>query len=393
MGLFRSLAGLVVVRITSADLTGMLSQISERNIQLLRVEWIDELSCQATVYQRDSITLGKLARNHGDKLEIINKSGVYWSIKSLMHRPVLVIGVIVFGLLALYMPTRILFVNVEGNTTVPTREILEAADNCGISFFSSRREIRSEKIKNALLEQIPELQWIGVNTAGCVATINVTEKSTADYTKDSEDVVGSIIATRDGVIQQCTVTKGDPVCRVGQAVKAGQVLVSGYTDCGIAIKATKAEAEVYALTLRQLEVVTPTNAAMRASITATETKFSLLIGKKLINLFKDSGISDTSCVKIYEEYWLTLPGGFQLPVGILRQTQTYYSNQSETASQEACSWLNHFAEKYLHTQMIAGQVISRDVTESCEAGICTLEGKYSCREMIGQFKREEFIQR
>ena len=393
MGLFRSLAGLVVVRITSADLTGMLSQISERNIQLLRVEWKDELSCQATVYQKDSITLEKLARNHGDKLEIINKSGVYWSIKSLMHRPVLVIGVILFGLLALYMPTRILFVNVEGNTTVPTRKILEAADNCGISFFSSRREIRSEKIKNALLEQIPELQWIGVNTAGCVATINVTEKSTTDYTKDSGDVVGSIIATRDGVIQQCTVTRGDPVCRVGQAVKAGQVLVSGYTDCGIAIKATKAEAEVYALTMHQLEVVTPTNAVERASITAAETKFSLLIGKKLINLFKDSGISDTSCVKIYEEYWLTLPGGFQLPVGILRQTQICYSNQLETTSQDACSWLSQFAEKYLHTQMIAGQIISRDVTESCEAGSCILEGKYSCTEMIGQFKREEFIQR
>lgn len=393
MGLFRSLAGLVVVRITSADLSGILSQISVRNIQLLRVEWSDDLICQATVYQIDCGIIEKLVKTRGDKIEIIRKIGVYWGARSLLRRPVLVFGTIIFLLIALYMPSRILFVNVKGNSVIPANKILEAADNCGISFFASRREIRSEKIKNVLLEQIPELQWVGVNTAGCVATISVTEKSAADQ-KKTDNAVGSIIASRDGVIKECTVTRGEPVCRVGQAVKAGQVLVSGYTDCGIAIKATRAEAEIYAQTLRDLEVITPVNAVQRGQVISTKTIFSVLIGKKLINLFKDSGISDAGCVKMYKEYYLTLPGGFQLPLGLLRQTRIYYSDQTETTPQEnTYLWLTNSAEDYLCRQMIAGQILSQDRSVSVQNGVCILEGQYACLEMIGQFKREEFIQR
>ena len=37
--------------------------------------------------------------------------------------------------------------------------------------------IRSEKVKNSLLQRIPQLQWAGINTDGCVAVISVREKT------------------------------------------------------------------------------------------------------------------------------------------------------------------------------------------------------------------------
>ena len=394
MGVFRSLAGLAVIRITSADLLGLFSVLGENDIQLLSVEKIDELTCQTVIYRKDLWLLKKTAQHRGDQVNILKKKGIYWNFKNLLRRPVLMIGGIIFLLVTMYLPSRVLFIEIEGNEAVPEKRILEAAKSNGISFFASRRDIRSEKVKNALLEQIPQLQWVGVNTAGCVATIRVTEKSLVDEFKGTDTGVGNIVALRDGVIWEYTVTKGDPVCRVGQAVKAGQILISGYTDCGIAIKAVRPEGEIYAQTLRDIEVVTPAHTTERGDEIATKTKFSLLIGKKLINLFQDSGISDTECVKMYETYYLTLPGGFQLPVGFIRQTRIYYSDRTDDCIQtEDLSWINCSAEQYLNSKMIAGRILNRDVSIQHEVGFYSLKGTYACLEMIGQFKAEEFLQR
>lgn len=394
MGLFHSFAGLLHIRITSADISELLSQISAKGIPLFRVKWIDDLTVHGTIYRSNYRQLREFTEHRGDKLEIVNRLGLYWSGKSLLKRPVLFYGVIFSVLLALFLPSRILFVRVEGNGMVSEKLILDAAENCGISFGASRRRVRSEKIKNALLAQIPELQWIGVNTSGCVATINVKEKSVAQQSQKVQTGVSSIVASRDGVIWECTVTKGNPLCQVGQAVKAGQTLVSGYTDCGITIKATRAEAEIYAQTLWNLEIVTPLNVVQRWEQNDCEIKYSLLIGKNQINFFKDSGISDTSCVKMYEEHFLTLPGGFQLPIGIAREAYIYYDTQEvQITEADSVDWLQSAAENYLQAQMVAGRILSQDVEVLLKDGVGCLSGQYACLEMIGQVKNEEILQR
>ncbi len=394
MGLFHSLAGLLRIRFTSADISGLLSLISAKGIPLFRVEWINDLTVHGTIYRSDYRLLQEFTEYRGDKLEIVNRRGLYWSGKSLLRRPVLFYGAILSLLLALFLPSRILFVRVEGNGLVSEKLILDAAENCGISFGASRRDVRSEKIKNALLEQIPELQWVGVNTSGCVATINVKEKSVAQQSQEVQTGVSSIVAVRDGVIWECTVTRGNPLCHVGQAVKAGQTLVSGYTDCGITIKATRAEAEIYAQTLRDLEIVTPLNIVQRGEQSDCEIKYSLLIGKNQIKFLKDSGISDASCVKMYEEHYLTLPGGFQLPIGIVRETCIYYDTQEvQITEADSFAWLQAAAENYLQSQMIAGQILSQNVEVLLKDGVGCLSGQYACLEMIGQVKNEEILQR
>ena len=96
----------------------------------------------------------------------------------------------------------------------------------------------------------------GVNTSGCVATVSVRERTDPEVT-EQDSAVSNIVASRDGFIVSATVTRGNFLCRVGQSVKAGQVLISGYTDCGICIQATRAEGEIYAQTSRDFAAVTP----------------------------------------------------------------------------------------------------------------------------------------
>lgn len=389
MDFWKSLGGMVEVTLTSADPAGAMRAVNDAGIPVFDVIWVDALSVQFRLRRRDHKQLRGLTEKRGDRLSYSGRIGIYWLIRSLLSRPVLVIGIMAMFVLSLWLPSRVFFVQVEGNASVPTRKILEQAQNCGIAFGASRREVRSEKMKNALLAAIPELQWAGINTSGCTAVISVRERTTPEEQKESAGV-SSIIASADGVISEMTVLKGSALCKVGQAVKAGQVLVSGYTDCGIRIRAERAQAEIFADTSRALTAVLPAEYVQKGEITGTEKKFSLIIGKKRINFYKGSGISDTTCDKMYSETYLLLPGGFQLPVALVTECWTWREEETvyldETPAREV---LSDFAGGYLNGLMVAGQIRQRYETLALADGIYCQYGKYACTEMICKTRIEE----
>ncbi len=387
MGLFRSLSGLVEVELVSADLPGALAAINGEDIPLFAVRQPDDLTASFRLQRRHYRRLRSLTAGRGESLRVLHKRGLYWAGKSLLYRPVLLVGLLFLFCMLLYLPSRVFFIQVDGNASVPTNLILEAAEECGICFGASRRDVRSERVKNALLEAVPELQWAGVNTAGCVATISVRERSITE-TAEVENTVSSIAAAIDGIITSCTAIRGNLLCRPGQAVKAGEILISGYTDCGLTIRATRAEGEVFAQTIRKIRAVTPSEYGQRGEITAVKRKITLLIGKNRINLWKDSGISGATCGRMYAEYYVTLPGGFRLPVALAVEEYTLCQVEA-SIWEEVQSHLQKFAPGYVQSQMVAGSILSRDEALSESDGIYRLEGEYVCTEMIGRVQREQ----
>ena len=389
MDVWKSIAGMLTVELTSAEPEQTLTACSASGIELFLLQRQGDLTYRFHIRRRDYRKAAALARKRGDSLRILEKNGVYWLAGRALHRPVLLFGAAMLLFLALYLPSRVLFVQVEGNSTVPSRLILEAAEDCGIGFGASRREVRSEKMKNALLSRVPELQWAGVNTRGCVATISVRERTLLQMPQQT-GTVSNILASRDGYILSATVTSGTALFRVGQTVKEGQTLISGYTDCGICIRATRAEGEVFAQTNRNLTVVTPVSCTQRGAVLEEKRSVSLLLGKKRINLWKDSGIWDSSCGRMYKEYYLTLPGGFRLPVALCVQTRTVFETQSGALSQEdAEAALSGFAQRYVVAQMVAGQIWKSAQSVISYGGCYRLEGVYVCEEMIGRVQQEQ----
>ena len=391
MDIWHSINGMVALRITCADPSGILTLIHDAGIILHQVSMPDELTLRVTVRRQDVKTLHHVLKNKGVHIQRDGKKGVYWRLRSVLRRPMMVGGVSFLFLLCIFLPTRVFFFRVEGNVNVPTRLILEQAASCGLDFGASRRAVRSEKVKNALLEAVPQLQWAGVNTSGCVATISVRERQPSSE-NDTDSGVSSIIATQDGIIQELTVTGGNPLCKVGQAVKKGQILISGYTDCGISIRAERAKGEVYAVTDHKITAFMPTDWSYRGEIQTVTKKYGLIIGKKRINFYKGSGILDTGCVKMYEEKFLTLPGGLQLPLAIVTEVWVSCSSASVSASvDEFSSKLSELTREHLLKLMIAGRILSQNETVSQSDGVLKLEGVYGCLEMIGREQSEEIF--
>ena len=388
--MWKKLTGRIKFTILSADSISLINTLRNAGVFLENVIYINDLELQVTVHRQDYNKLLEICEKQGASPKITGKTGAYWFFEAVRKRPALVIFACLLCFLFAYLPNRILFISVTGNSAVSTNQILEAAENCGIVFGASRRQVRSEKMKNALLQAIPQLQWAGINTSGCTAVISVREKTTLDIQTEKNTQVSSIVASRDGVIQSCTVYKGNALCSVGQAVKAGQTLVSGYLDCGIITKATRADAEINALTFREVEIFSPDPTLVRDEQYAEKTYYSLKIGKKLIKLCKDSGNFDAGCAKIYEENFLQFPGGFQLPIALIKQTVVSYDVVTEIpVESNAGLWIMDFAKTYLINTMVAGEIISEDAQLDKAEGAYYMYGRYACLEMIGQVKYEQ----
>lgn len=372
----------IICELTSADIPGALGAMNALGADLWDVVPTGEMTVRFLAEKGSIPQLRQVLERRGDRLRLLRRLGLGRKLKPWLRHPVLLAAIGLLLLLTAWLPSRILFVQVEGNDRVPSNLILERAEECGIGFWSLRSQVRSEQVKNALLEALPQLQWAGINTSGCVATITVRERSPEP---DGEDMtVSGIVASRDGIIVSCTVRRGTALCVPGQAVRAGEVLISGLTDCGLAIIADRAEGEIFAETTRNILVRTPESAVFRTGKGITTENFSLLIGKKRINFIGDSRILDTSCVKMYSEYYLTLPGGFQLPFGIAVETVTDYDT-ADTAVPGTAAVLEEYARGYLLSHMTAGQILA----ERTEAVGTRLFADYICLEMIGQNQYEE----
>ena len=387
MDLWHSLKGFVEVELTSATPVDALFAANQHNIPIYNVRFLTELTVCFRIHRKDYGALYSLFARRGDKLSLLRKWGVYWTVAQLRCRPILCTGLAFLLFLVLYLPSRVLFVQVEGNRDIPTRKILAQAEACGIGFWADRSQVRSEKVKNALLSAIPELQWAGINTRGCTAVISVREREKSEQIQRFRDM-GHMIAKEDAVIDEVVVIRGTGLCKPGQAVRQGQVLISGYVDCGICLRATGAEGEIYALTNHSIRLVLPVNFAYRGEEISIKRKITLLIRKKRINLWKDSGIWDAGCGRMYEEYYITLPGGFILPLALAVETYTQYHpaiNEYVLSEQD----MEAYAREYLLDHMVAGQIRSSQYQISRDADLIFLDGNFLCREMIGRVKREE----
>ena len=204
------------VRIVAADPERILNRLSASDIELIDLLWIDPLTVEFSVKSSQYLQTMELLNRYAIDGSIKKKQGLLWRLTDIRKRLVLIMGVMLFILVTATLRERILFIQVEGNMHVPENQILYHAENAGIFFGVRSSKLRSEEIKNELLERMPELQWVGITATGSVATIDVKERSLQDMSSQRETGVSHLVAKRDGVVSDVSVLRGSAMVRPGE---------------------------------------------------------------------------------------------------------------------------------------------------------------------------------
>lgn len=173
---------------------------------------------------RDIYSLRHIARKTGCRFFIRRRVGFPFFLSRLRRRKVLAAGA-VFFLVTLYLLSILVWhIEVVGNENITSRVILQVAAREGLVRGVPRWKVDAGRLEEALLEQFPQLAWVGVYREGTRVTIEVVEKK--PLPKENRAPC-HVVAKKDGLVEEMLVLKGLPLVGEGDTVTEGQILISG----------------------------------------------------------------------------------------------------------------------------------------------------------------------
>ena len=318
-------------------------------------------------------------------LQVVRYFGFRQQFYGLRRRITLLVMMALTVVWILLLPNFIWIMDVTGNQTVPAERILQELSEMDIRVGTWVTDLPHPRLlKYEMQQRIPELQWIAVNCYGGRAVVEVAERQPAQASVSKKTPV-NLVAARDGVILELDILNGFPVCTAGQAVREGDLLVSGVMDHVRTTQVTRAYGEVYALTKHEFTAVTPTRIAEKRFTGEEACCVYINIGRKRIKIFGNSGISVSGCDKIVNEKIWTLPGGYPLPFRVTKEVyQCYEAVPAEQTENTAVRILSDGTHRALNAAMIAGQIQSQEQQLARQDGWYSLTASFWCREMIAR---------
>ena len=274
-------------------------------------------------------------------------------------------------------------IEVEGNDRLPAGQIVQALEELGIAPGTWGPSIDSPETRNRMLLRMPELAWLAVNRSGGRVQVLVTERQQPPDTR-APYAVANVVAARDGVLTEVSVTEGMRLCAVGDTVRQGQLLVSGYEDYGLFIRPVCASAEIYARTWHTGTVVTPAE-RLEKRYTGREWKqVTLIVGKKRIKLWGNSSISQQDCDKMIVEKAVRTSGyayPLRLETAILRE---YVLEPAPAPQVQTEKLLQEAWRRAVQAQMLAGRIDATQESLLMQGGLCILQAQSDCTELISR---------
>lgn len=294
---------------------------------------------------------------------------------------------------ACFLSQFILVVNVSGNQTVSDFVVLTELDRLGFGVGSYGPAVDERALANQALLDLEELGYLNINIRGIYAEVEVRERTPVPEIEDRTSPA-DVVAATDGVVLDVNLLAGQTVVGEGQAVLAGEVLISGTNtyesgDGSGAILSTRQEhaaGEVWAMTRRKLSACTPLEVTTKTATGGEKTRYSLRILKHDIKFWQNSSIFDGMCDTIKTTSALTLPGGVELPIALTKSVFAQYAPGSGQLERQQ-------AERFLKAQLeqrLAGligdraTVLSKGWSSEASGGVLTVTLEASCTEDIAR---------
>ncbi len=271
------------------------------------------------------IRLRAVSRRACVRMRVRGKFGLPFHWHRLGLRSGLFAGVILFVLLLQLLSSRIWVVRIQGNDTISEEDIRAVVEPFGVCEGGSFKGVDIADLRLTALQQLPNLTWLTVNQSGSIATVEIKERSPVDPL--AGNVPTNLIALRDGVIVSIDTATGQPMVRVGDAVRRGDLLISGVTDSKVGPQLKKAAGSVVARVTHTLQVTVPYEESVTVP-THTVSRPKLNLFGFSIPLYTNSTLSG-SPTENTERYPL-IANGVPLPIGMDVTQFTYTTTDTLT---------------------------------------------------------------
>ena len=170
------LRGTAEIEVTSASAALCLNRWTAADLPFWALQTESELVFRCRVYEADLNQIRREAARAWCEIRVLRQFGLPCVLRRLRSRPILAFGLPLAVALAFFLQSFVWFLRVEGNERVPEQEILHALWEEGVRFGAWGPSLDSERLKNRMLNRVPELRWLAVTREGGVVTVSVAER-------------------------------------------------------------------------------------------------------------------------------------------------------------------------------------------------------------------------
>lgn len=274
-------------------------------------------------------------------------------------------------------------IDVEGNETVPTWQILSCLKKLGVDIGSSTLSISQARLSNEMLLMIPELSWITLNTHGSRLEVLVREETPKPELID-ESVQTEVYAGKAGIITDITVNQGVAQVSEGDTVAQGDMLIAGEIIGFRGAIPVRADGEIWARTWYELTLEMPLETVEKRYTGESTTRTAIIIGGKRLNLYFSSGNPYAFYDKITTYDQATL-GDAVLPFTVVKDTYQEYEPVSVTLAQDTAQRILSARLLWILEQQIGeGTVVSTEYQSAENNGVLQVTLRAECTEQIGE---------
>lgn len=379
------LQGQVRIRVTSAFPERVLNLCGARHIAFWDVQWVSPAEFTCSLNRQDWYRLRKAARELPCELKPEKKGGMPFFMGRFRRRYMLLACLALCASLLFFSSFFIWDFTVEGNTTVPTEEILRTLEENGITLGTFGFSVDAESLRNHVLLEIPELSWITVNVSGCRAYVQVRERVPKPELVNKR-TPSNVVARRAGLILKMQALVGAKCALPGTTVEEGQILISGVEDTGTyGARIGSGIGTVTARTWYTLTARMPLTVEEKAYTGETHTRLSLVFGTQRIKFFSNSSDSgaDYDTINARDEWSLF---GLRLPVTAVTERRRYFDRQAVTRTPQAAEQAaKSILTEYLHTLVDPYGTVSSTLCSSQQDGdVLLVTLRAECVEEIGR---------
>ena len=352
----------------------------EKQIAILEVQQ-EKKSLQIKIQKEDYSKLKKIWF-----IKIVKTQALGWDAgREKLRQYHIFICALVIGAILLYFCSHLML----SVTVIHSKEeirslVLNALESRGVKKNSWRKEFGElEEIKNEILEMYPnDLEWMEIETHGMNYVVRVVERKLEEETE--EPTACNIVAIKDGIIKEMVYSQGEKMFSQNDAVKKGDILISGSIKKDEETKNTVcATGEVYAEVWYQVS----------ASVPMTYENFERTDKVRWNIKLKNNGYDDflfKSRLENCEEEKHPLLTIFGTEVSFVKQYETLKSTVTLTEEEALNKALEAALEKVKMTldekeEIIAKKVLKKEVNNST----MNIEVFVSVLEQIGE--RQEFV--
>ena len=307
-------------------------------------------------------------------------------------------GLLLGGLLSvalLYLSQQFVWdVRVSGNVSMSDAEVLEELNACGLSVGSYIPNLHTVSLENRVLLYSERISWLAICLDGTVAQVQVIEHIPPAPSEGIKGSPANVVAGCDGQIELIELYRGQSAVKIGQAVRKGDLLISGIYDSSThGFRYTRAAGRVLARTERSYHIEIPFASEQKTYGTDCLASVSMNFFNFSFNFYKKGGNGAKMCDIINEEINFSLFGSYALPFSLTAERAVFYEMQPcQLTEKEASDMAYASLEHALSALSADAQLLRKSISTTIRDDAFVLDCMVVCIEDIAQQLDFEMIQ-